>query len=895
MSSKRRVSLWVCFGCAALYSQFLAGSAQQFPATTFSQTLEMKHFGFAVHYPANWSATQEGGVVWIVNAPQAQATGKALDQLAQIYVSVEKRSDHAAAVQRLRNVALEYDAPVTYLSIGGWPALRRQVVVEKAQAGEGEDTSSPQKALQVTTAIAAGDLLIREEAWVPLNMSQEVQEEVRSIQTGLSFTRPGNSAETNRELEELRASPKPAQLRPPPRRDDRAAAQQNVLTNKASAEALAGNITVPTSGAAQNIPGPNDEPEIAVSTDGTKVVIGAQFNYAISTDGGKTFPTQAAFPISTGGDASLAFGKSGTFYEGTISKRSSALNVLLPGSLAFTFLSNAFTCPTKGPNQCQFQGPALPDQEHVAADRFKASPSGLDQVYFVWRMGGAGTNRYGITCSQNSGATFGVTQFLQFFTGDFPRITVGQDGSVYVVYMVGQNVELVRFTSCQSGLSIANNFFPITVATGVNVNCPVPGLDRCNNGNTLASPMVAVDDQRESVVYVSYASATTPCGPTAAQQAQCNENILVNYSTNGGQSFQSSPLVANNPKVTARRFMPWICAAHGKAWISWYDRRAANAAGATDDLTAYFLTSAQPLGSPALTRGAEVPLSVTSDPQCNAGAPTGSPLSWPFGARAIADGASCSAQPQIVTLGNGAPKYGDYNGSACSSVGAGRVYNVWASATPPPGLPAPGQITLYTSVIDASACGDTGEPCCFNSSTCNGNLACTNNVCSCGFSGQACCQPGSTCSPGFSCDINSQCTCGGLLEPCCNGQQCGSNLVCSGKTFTCVQSCGGQGQACCGTTCSPFLTCVAGKCECGGQNQPCCIPGGTCSSGLACGNGTCVSQSSGCGECNQTATSCVAGCSHKPPAQQQNCQINCSNLECNCYQINMCGKKCAMQ
>jgi hypothetical protein len=895
MSPRRLVAF--CFVGLLLQAQFLAGADQPLQAAKLSRTLDVKQFGFTVRYPANWSATQENGVVWVVNAPLARATGKGLDQLAQIYVTSEQRSDHAAAMQRLRDLALEYDVPITYFSVGGWPALRRQIVVEKEQAGESQGGPAPQMVLQITTAIAAGDVLIREVGMMPPNISRAVQEEVRSVQAGLSFVHVGIPAETERDLEVLRTASKPAPLPQPASRENLAAVQQNAVASGNLPRAPAGNIYVPTSGVAQNIPNLAGEPEVAVSTDGTKVVVVAQFNYSISTDGGKTFPLRGTFSpcCSTGGDSSVAFGKSGTFYEGTVFGRSSALNVLGPNSPAFVFRTNAFTCPASGPNQCQFTNPTLPDQEHIGADRFNATSTG-DQVYFVWRMGGSGSGRFGIACSTNSGTAFGSPQF---FTGDFPRISVGQDGSVYVVYEIGGNVELTKFGSCQSGLGQLNNF-PITIATGVNVNCPVPGLDRCNNGNTLASPMVAVDDQNAAVVFVSYASSTTGCGTTAAGQAGCNENIFVWYSTNGGQSFLPNALVANNPAVATRRFMPWVCAANGKAWVSWYDRRAANAAGATDDLTAYYLTSVQPTGSNILSRGAEVNLSVASDPECASG----------FGCnvRSLADASSCTKPlPAIVNPAGGCPKYGDYNGSACSSVGAGRIYNVWASATAPPGLPIPTAITLYSSVTDAGSCGAVGQPCCFNGSTCNANLVCTNNgagtnVCSCGFSGQPCCQPGGSCSPGFSCGINNQCSCGGLEEPCCNGQQCGNGLECSAKTATCVSTCGNQGQTCCGgTSCSGGLTCVGGECQCGSLNQPCCIQGSSCNFNLVCANDRCSTPASSCGQCTQQVNNCSGSCGAQPAQNSprfqawQQCQCNCSNAECSCFRANTCGETCVFQ
>src|SRR5208283_720890 len=118
-----------------------------------------------------------------------------------------------------------------------------------------------------------------------------------------------------------------------------------------------------------------------------------------------------------------------------------ALNVSTDNGHKFAFRTNAFTCPTTGGNQCGFSyGPPsnvpLPDQEHIAADRFNGSPTGGDQVYFVWRQG---NGNWEMSCSTNSGTSFGNPTPV---AGDLPRITVGGDGSVYVVYVNGGNIGL---------------------------------------------------------------------------------------------------------------------------------------------------------------------------------------------------------------------------------------------------------------------------------------------------------------------------------------------------------------------------------------------------------------------------------------------------------------------
>jgi len=173
---------------------------------------------------------------------------------------------------------------------------------------------------------------------------------------------------------------------------------------------------------------------------------------------------------------------------------------------------------------------------------------------------------------------------------------------------------------------------------------------------------------------------------------QNNENVSVADSTNGGANWRTPVTVNTNP--TARRFMPWVCATDGNAFVTWYDRRAETAAN--NDLTDYFAASAGLSAGNLTANNDEFKISTTSDPQCNL---------WPTGPRNALDAENCSVQPQnagncsITTAtrcdfagGDGTqcpmgetcqtdgfgtnPKYGDYNGNACV---LGRFYTVFAS------------------------------------------------------------------------------------------------------------------------------------------------------------------------------------------------------------------------
>jgi hypothetical protein len=60
--------------------------------------------------------------------------------------------------------------------------------------------------------------------------------------------------------------------------------------------------------------------------------------------------------------------------------------------------------------------------------------------------------------------------------------------------------------------------FPVTVATANSnpvgssrdpVSCPVPGIDRCNDGNTLSSPTVATDPTDPNHLFVTFSEFVT--------------------------------------------------------------------------------------------------------------------------------------------------------------------------------------------------------------------------------------------------------------------------------------------------------------------------------------------------------------------------------------------------
>ena len=497
-------------------------------------------------------------------------------------------------------------------------------------------------------------------------------------------------------------------------------------------------------------------------------VVASNGGIASSTDGGLTFVNRGGIPVGfpRDGDPSLAVGASGNFYLGFIAFPNgtpAALGVtgcstgidVSANGVAFNFVGHAVVCPN-GVNAC------FPDQEHIAADRFNAAATG-DQVYSVWRnfrpggtpgsgqscLIGSGFVTPSLVCSRNGGVAWGAPVAVAG-SGDFPRVAVGRDGFVYVVIRQGNNVVLNKFSSCANGLAQQAGW-PVTVATAPGVTCPVSGLDRCNDGNTLASQTVAADDLAANHVFVAYAFNT----------AARNEDVRVHESVDGGRTFPR--LARANAAVTGRRFMPWLCATGGAAYVGWYDRRAAArplppdpacvadcndflqscledlpprlclparavclrrcSRSPDNDLTEYF--SARVTRSGASLVAAETNLSGRPDAQCASG--------WPCAPRSMTDSESCPHPelPQLAGVccdatmagcpgsrqrcdfstpacpagetcntGGGCPKYGDYNGSGCA---AGRAFFAWASATSPVGAPAGAGIRVFHAATAAPA------------------------------------------------------------------------------------------------------------------------------------------------------------------------------------------------
>ena len=573
-----------------------------------------------------------------------------------IQVTTEKRRSEAEAVNRLSQVAQETAGKRTFLDICGWPAMERQYQARLGLVGD-RVTKKPMPEAPlvqaVTIAIAQADLLIRFEARLQPGATVEATAPIFALVRTISCPANSNSEPTQHQIENLQAE----LLRSGPIADLPVGSPlpKGTLADRILPRPVAG---VETS------TGPNwSEIQITASADGKNVVVAsngmtfsANQGVSFSTDYGNSFRA-SQLDQELFSDPTLATGASGQFYLGAVNLTSAGcadqvdINRLKNGAF-FSFAGNAALCPPSGFT-------CLPDQPQMAADTKNSAPTG-DQLYMVWRQfSGIGFGSIAcvdlalgfvnpaISCSSDNAATWGHRTAIG--SGDVGRVTVGPDGFVYVTFVQNSNLMIHKFSSCTNGLTPQPGF-PVLITPYSGVDCPISGIepDRCNSAIT-SSPQPAVSMDFPRSVFVAYADKT----------GNGNDNIVVRHSRDGGLTWPDTTIANSVP--TGHRFMPWVCAGSNNANVSWYDRRAANAID--DSLTNYFFNSTS--GTAA---GVDVNVSITPDSQKLAKPPC----------------MGCE------------PKFGDYNGNTCTR---DRVYVAWASATPPPGVSAPGGINVFVEAI----------------------------------------------------------------------------------------------------------------------------------------------------------------------------------------------------
>jgi hypothetical protein len=424
------------------------------------------------------------------------------------------------------------------------------------------------------------------------------------------------------------------------------------------------------------------EVAVAMSADGRRVVVGinalrgdvagAADTIFFSDDGGRTFRPSTFNPRSR--DPAVAFGPSGRVYH--VSFVGSAAFLLAgsnDGGSSFTALA---ATPRIGECEADVVSATAPaaircgvDQPHMAVDP-RPGPSG-DRVYVVWRE----TDTFQIPSAEqpttietpmiqascDGGATVLPAQPIAravlapngLRQSDFlPRVTVGADGKVYAVF-VDQRQEspdeilLQRFSACDdprgfraeiTGLAAGEPGRRVAVFNnipcGASAQARPAGLDRCNDGNILTGPTVAVDASAPNRIAVTFAHNASPA----------LDEIRVAMSDDRGATFPDAGIVTLHGGGEGRRFLPWSCGGAGQIFVGWYDRR--NARATANDLTQYVVRAFQirprAPGEAAASMRRFPERDVTqgiTDEQC---------LTWPVAPRSTLDSDSCSAQPQFA-------------------------------------------------------------------------------------------------------------------------------------------------------------------------------------------------------------------------------------------------------
>jgi hypothetical protein len=417
------------------------------------------------------------------------------------------------------------------------------------------------------------------------------------------------------------------------------------------------------------------ESEIAVSGDGQHIVIAVNalrgFQHAISTGrqivshshhGGTDAFIASALPGALSGnrDPSITWTGAGKFYFSTMGPASNAvLGVSVDNGTSFQQVKGTPPALCTG-KTCES------DQPHIAGDR----RPGQNQLYIVWHEHPTRNDRLFamVGCSTNSGATWTNKIFEEatwpiFRFGFFPRVAVGSDGFVYVVAITGNtggDILLQRYSSCSQGLKPlwhdgSGKSTPSKIASISGVHCDsgntVAGLDRCNDGNVLASPTIAFDSTHPKRVSVVYSDEISPHIDTITVASTDDVTAL----QRDVQFPDIEHLEMPGQASVGQRFMPWGCMAHGRFYVGFYDRRSLTLAH--NDRTEYFVADNQ---------GHEISVSGTADPQCGSG--------WPDGGNPR-DSEACSQQPQQAGF--------------CLACPAGSQVGDGCSISPSPGHDAP--------------------------------------------------------------------------------------------------------------------------------------------------------------------------------------------------------------
>lgn len=650
-----------------------------------------------------------------------------------VYVTVENRRSPSDALQRAAEIAGPPAPEDRRFLVHGWPAVEATRMIDLPRVAQEKAGQEPAVAKfeRTMTAIAAGDRTVIIEQRLYDTADARLREAGRELVGQVAFTRGGDEGVSRRAL------------------DDIDFVRKNLFDRKGMLDYVSSDYAFLTE-VKKTLPvrAQTGQGEIAMaaSSNGQKVAIVSNSGWAKSSDFGVNYVGGNVFPASipNQGDPALAYGgKTDNFYFGYLGRPNgggvggNAVNgctVSVDRSKdgqTYAFAGHVrFCAATAAPGQLL----CSPDQEQMAADPVRSRARGVrpgaapkDQVYVAWRqftaVAGttaaasscatllAGNTVVELSCSADNGATWSGP--LQLGAGsDYARVAVGPDGSVYVVYSVQQTdaggtiwdqIYLDKYSSCKTGFAHQWGYPRTVVSNARPASCgsSVPGLDRCD-GAAMNSHTVTVSDfDPKGMVFVVYADGTV----------NGTDRVIAAIAPNGGFNVTSTHLLSD--RAAGRKFLPWACAEGKNLYATWYDRRAATTAA--PDLTDFYAGWLK-LDKYGPTVHSNINLTGNPDPQCNSGWPSGTynsasatscPTAQPtaglcLNAAGLQNGTCNFASPSCPAgfscqPGRGAPKYGDYNASACA---AGRLFAAWTSATTPTGsaTPAAGLSTFTRTV-----------------------------------------------------------------------------------------------------------------------------------------------------------------------------------------------------
>ena len=276
-------------------------------------TVEMLNNQVALKMPTGWSQYAWRGST-AVELTRSRGTPKGTVSEAHIVIFTERRRDQDEAVVRLGEIAAESKVQSTFLLIDGWPALQRRQTVTVPRPGgvDGDDREPEMRVVQVTTAVAANDIIVRSEGSVPVSVKGSIVTEVEKIGRSFTFAARPTPSKSKDALQRL--SKADLQRLRSEREQPAVATTPQALPMRIKPER---RHTMPgaPSPAADKLFG---ELEVAASNDGLHVVVAAQKARTLfSDDGGLTFksslPTLPPM-LGNNGDPSIAIGASGAFY-----------------------------------------------------------------------------------------------------------------------------------------------------------------------------------------------------------------------------------------------------------------------------------------------------------------------------------------------------------------------------------------------------------------------------------------------------------------------------------------------------------------------------------------------------------------------------------------------------